>query len=146
MLKSGRQLRFLRLLLLSLGLAQRPACWSGGLEWPSPLPAWLQLCLCKHLLFKNYSCCLADSPCSHLSLPPLSLLSLPAVRMCRAAFCQEIKALLPSWRSPRWSPNCERRGIRACSSRIDKGVLLEGGKRINLASTLNTNNHVMKMN
>lgn len=87
MLKSGRQLRFLRLLLLSLGLAQRAACWSGGLEWPSPLPAWLQLCLCKHLLFKNYSCCLADLPCSHLSLPPLSLPGLPAVRMCRVAFC-----------------------------------------------------------
>lgn len=49
MLKSGRQLGFLRLLLLSLGLAQGAAGRSTGLAWPSLLPAWLRLHLCKHL-------------------------------------------------------------------------------------------------
>lgn len=72
MLKSGRQLRFLRLLLLSLGLAQGTAGRSTGLAWPSPLPAWLQLCLCKHLFFKNYFCYLADMSSSWSLSPSLS--------------------------------------------------------------------------
>jgi hypothetical protein len=41
MLKSDRRLRFLQLLLLSLGLAQGMAGQSTRLAWPSPLPAWL---------------------------------------------------------------------------------------------------------
>ena len=44
----------------------------GG-AWPSPLPAWLQFCLCKHLFFKNDFCCLADTPPCSLSLSPSTL-------------------------------------------------------------------------